>query len=178
MSLKKKKKICLYLHCMQVMGWAALHTIQGFMATRPTWGCWRFIRTGAVLKQGCRESRVLRETVGWDSIPTWNPSRHVLMPSPGQKMPKPMEVQFCSVPQSCPTLCSPMDCSIPGFPIGSSPIRRAITSSQSLLKFISIESLMPSNHPILCQPLLLPSLFPSIRVFSNESVLHIRWPKY
>ena len=55
----------------------------------------------------------------------------------------------------------------------------SITSSQSLLKLISIESLMPSNHLILCHPLLLsPSIFPSIRVFYNESALHIRWPKY
>ena len=55
----------------------------------------------------------------------------------------------------------------------------SITNSQSLLKLIFIESVMPSNHLILCcPPLLLPSLFPSIRVFSNESVLHIRWPKY
>ena len=52
------------------------------------------------------------------------------------------------------------------------------TSSWSLLKLISIESVMPSNHLILCHPLLLPSIFPSIRVFSKESVLHIRWPKY
>ena len=55
----------------------------------------------------------------------------------------------------------------------------SITNSWSLLKLTSIESVMPSNHLILCRPLLLPSsLFPSIRVFSNESVLHIRWPKY
>ena len=54
-----------------------------------------------------------------------------------------------------------------------------ITNSWSLLKFISIESVMPSNHLILCHPLLLqPSIFPSIRVFSNKSVLCIRWPKY
>ena len=54
-----------------------------------------------------------------------------------------------------------------------------ITNSQSLLKLISIKSVMPSNHLILCHPLLLlPSIFPSIRVFSNESALHIRWPKY
>ena len=54
-----------------------------------------------------------------------------------------------------------------------------ITNSQNLLKFMSIESVMPSNHLILCYPLLLlTSIFPSIRVFSNESVLHIRWPKY
>ena len=55
----------------------------------------------------------------------------------------------------------------------------SITNSQSLLKVISIKSVMPSNHLILCRPLLLlPSLFPSIRVFSKESVIHIRWPKY
>ena len=54
----------------------------------------------------------------------------------------------------------------------------SITNSQSLLKLMSIELVMPSNHLILCCPLLLPpSIFPSIRVFSNESVLHIRWPK-
>ena len=55
----------------------------------------------------------------------------------------------------------------------------SITNSQSLLKVMSIELVMPSNHLILCRPLLLlPSIFPSIRVFSNESVLYIRWPKY
>ena len=64
-----------------------------------------------------------------------------------------------------------MDCSMPGLP--------AITNSQSLLKLMSIESVMPSNYVILCHPLLLlPSIFPSIRVFSNESALCIRWPKY
>ena len=76
-------------------------------------------------------------------------------------------IQFSSVAQSCPTLNDPMDCSTPGFP--------SITTSQSLLNLMSIESVMPSNHLILCHPLLLPpSIFPSIRVFSNESVLHIR----
>ena len=55
----------------------------------------------------------------------------------------------------------------------------SITNSQSLLKLMSVESVMPSNHLILCHPLLLlPSIFPSIRVFSSESVLRIRWPKY
>ena len=55
----------------------------------------------------------------------------------------------------------------------------ATTNSQSSLKLMSIESVMPSSHPTLCHPLLLlPSFFPSIRVFSNESALHIRWPKY
>ena len=55
----------------------------------------------------------------------------------------------------------------------------SITNSQRLLQLMSIESVMPYNHLILCRPLLLlPSIFPSIRVFSNESVLHMRWPKY
>ena len=54
----------------------------------------------------------------------------------------------------------------------------SITNSWSLLKFMSIESVMPSSHLILCHPLLLPSIIPSIRVFSSESVLCIRWPKY
>ena len=54
----------------------------------------------------------------------------------------------------------------------------SITNSRYLLKLISIESVMPSNHLIHCRPLLLLSIFPSIRVFSNESALHIRWPKY
>ena len=55
----------------------------------------------------------------------------------------------------------------------------SITNSQSLLKLMSIETVMPSNHLILCHPLLLlPSIFPNIRVFSNELVLYIRWPMY
>ena len=59
------------------------------------------------------------------------------------------------------------------------PPWHAITNSQSLLKLMSIESVMPSNHLILCCPLLLlPSIFPRIKVFSNESALRIRWPKY
>ena len=54
----------------------------------------------------------------------------------------------------------------------------SITNSRSLLKLISIQSVMPSNHLILCHPLLPPSVFPTIRIFSNVSALHIRWPKY
>ena len=61
----------------------------------------------------------------------------------------------------------------------STPGLLKTTNSQSLLKLMSIESVMPSNHLILCHPLLLlPSIFPSIRVFFNESILCIRWPKY
>ena len=65
-----------------------------------------------------------------------------------------------------------MDCSTSGFPVPELP------NSQSLLKLMSIESVMPSNHLILCCPLLLPSIFPSIRVSSNKSVFCIRWPNY
>ena len=80
-------------------------------------------------------------------------------------------VELSSVTHLCPTLCEPMDCSTPGF--------SSITNSWSLLKLISIESVMPSNHLILCcSRLLLPSIFPGIRVFSSESVLQIRWSKY
>ena len=82
-----------------------------------------------------------------------------------------LAVQVSSVTQSRLTRWDPMNCSTPG--------TLSITKSWSLLKLISIELGMPTNPLILCCSLLLPpSIFPSIRVFSNESVLHIRWPKY
>ena len=78
--------------------------------------------------------------------------------------------QFSSVAQLCPTLCDP---------VGTAACQASLsfTISQSLLKLMSIESVMPSNHLTLCHPFL-PLVFPSIRVFSNESVLCIRWSKY
>ena len=77
----------------------------------------------------------------------------------------------CSIAKSCLTLCDPLNCSTPDF--------LSFTISQSLFKLMSIESVMPFNHLILYHPfLLLPSIFPSIRVFSNESALCTRWPKY
>ena len=80
-------------------------------------------------------------------------------------------MKFSSVAQLCLTLCDPMKCSMPS--------SLSITNSRSLHKLMSIVMGMPSYHLILCHPfLLLPSIFPSIRVFSNESALHIRWPKY
>ena len=80
-------------------------------------------------------------------------------------------VQFSSVAQSCPTLCNPMNCSVPGLPVHYQLL--------GFTQLVSIESVMPSNHLILCHPLiLLPSIFPSIRVFSNESALFIRLSKY
>ena len=106
----------------------------------------------------------------------------------------------CSVTRSYPALCDPTDCSMPGFSvllqfslvqslsrvrlfatpwIAARQASLSITNSWSSLKLISIKLMMPFKHLILCHPLLLlPATFPSIRVFSNESVLHIRWPKY
>ena len=81
-----------------------------------------------------------------------------------------LHIQFSSVSQSCPTLCDPMIRSPPGLPVHH--------QLRSLPKLTSIESVMPSNHLILCRPLLLPPILPSIRVFSIESALHMRWPKY
>ena len=79
--------------------------------------------------------------------------------------------QFSSATKLCPTLCDLMDCYIPGFLV--------FTVSQSWLKFMSVELVMPSNHLIFfCHFLFLPSIFPSIRVFSSVWALHIRWPKY
>ena len=79
--------------------------------------------------------------------------------------------KFSSVAQLCPTLCKLMDCARQASP--------SITSSWSLLRLMSIKSVMPSNHLNLCCPLLfLPSIITSIRDFSDESALYIRWPKY
>ena len=89
----------------------------------------------------------------------------------GREVVRSLSVQFSSVAQPCQTLPNPMDCSTPGFPVHHQlPV---------LLKLTSIKSVVPSIHFILCRPLLLPpSIFPNIRVFSNESVLCIRWLKY
>ena len=77
----------------------------------------------------------------------------------------------CSFAHLCPTLCDPMDC--------AHQASLSITNSRSLLRLMSIESVMPSNCLILCCPLLLlPSILPSIRVFSSESALHVKWPEY
>ena len=79
-------------------------------------------------------------------------------------------VQFSSVAQSCPTLCDPRT--------AAHQASLSITNSRSSLKLVSIELVMPSNHLILSHPLLLPSNLPSIRIFSKESILCIRWSKY
>ena len=82
------------------------------------------------------------------------------------------QLQFSSVTQSCLTLFHPMDCT-------AHQASLSFTIFQSLLKLMSIELVMPSSHLVHCWPLLLlPSIFPSIRVFYKESAFHIRWPKY
>ena len=81
-----------------------------------------------------------------------------------------MPAHFNLVTQLCPTLWDPWT--------AARQASLSITNSWSSSKPMSIESVMPSSHLILCRPLLLPSIFPSIRVFSNESALPIRWPKY
>ena len=77
---------------------------------------------------------------------------------------------FSSVAQSCPNSATPW--------IAARQASLSIANSRSLLKLVSINSMMPSNHLILCRPLLLPPVFPSIRVFCSESVLRVGWPKY
>ena len=106
-------------------------------------------------------------------IDHWKPLGHVFPPSsPPLFHASSFFPTHYSVPMLCPALRESMDCSTPG--------SLSFTISQSLLKLMSIELVMPSNHLILCQPLLLlPSIFPSIMVFSNELALCIiRWPKH
>ena len=83
------------------------------------------------------------------------------------------QFKFCSIQFSCSVVS---DSATPWTAARQASL--SITSSRSLLKLMPIESVMPSNHLILCHTLLLTSIFPSIRVFSNESALGIRWPKY
>ena len=88
-------------------------------------------------------------------------------------------VALTVVAESCPTLRDAMDCSTPGLPVPHHlPEFHGRKFQVQSFKFMSIESVMPSSHFILCHPLLLPSIFPSIRVFSSESAVHIRWPEY
>ena len=98
-------------------------------------------------------------------------SSQTVIRSPWVRQSLSTELQFSSVAQSCPTLCDAWT--------AACQASLSIITSRSLLKLMSIKVVTPSNHLILCRPLLLPpSIFPSTRVFSNEPVLHIRWPKY
>ena len=107
-------------------------------------------------------ARQIPLSMGFSSQGYWS---GLLFPSPGD-LPDPR------IEARSPSLQADSSLSEP-------PGSLSFTISLSSLKLISLASVMPSNHPVLCHPLLLlPSIFPSIRVFSNESVLHIRWPKY
>ena len=102
-------------------------------------------------------------------------SNHLILCRPLLLLPPipPSKIQFSSVQSLCPVRLFATPWTV------ARQASMSITNSWSLLKLMSIESVMPSKHLILCRPLLLPpSVFPSIRVFSKESVLHIRWPKY
>ena len=105
----------------------------------------------------------------WTLVPNW---RHWSFPNRAcLKQNWVSHCCCCSVAQSCLTVCDPMDCSIPGF--------LSFIISRSLPKLMSIESVITSNYLVLCNSLLLlPLIFPGIRVFSNELVLRFRWPKY
>jgi len=109
------------------------------------------------------ENKFLKSISNWFHLFQFR-VRFIIYPSKG--------IQFSSVAQSCPTLYEPMNRS-------TRQASLSITNSQSSLRLTSVESVMPSSHLIRCRPLLLlPPIPPSIRVFSNESTLHMRWPKY
>ena len=108
-------------------------------------------------------------------LPTWSAGRFAKGEVGGRESVHSSTAKFicccCSITKWCPTLCDSMNCSMPGFAV--------LHSLPKLLKLMFLESMMPSNHVILCCPLLLMhSTCPSIRVFSSESAVHIRWPKY
>ena len=145
----------------------------------PSWGATQTSTSWTVIGYPTPFAVLSGKAKGW--VTTYTPARPqqlgwhgpmslMIQATPTHPMWKRSFISCCSVTQLCPTLWHPLDSSTPGFPF---------TISQSLLNLMSIESVMPSNHFILCHSLLLlPSIFSSIRVFSNESVLCIRWPKY
>ena len=122
--------------------------------------------------QDCGSVLQLGEVKCWERDLTIFTFLTVLPPGQGQFMELYTgSVQFSSVAQLCLTLCDPMNQSMQA--------SLSITNSRSLLKLMPIKLVMPSSHLILCRHLLLlPPIPPSIRVFSNESTLHMRWPKY
>ena len=105
----------------------------------------------------------------WILYENWQWPVHWLDQEAPKYFPKP--VKFSSVSQSCRTLCDPMYCSMPGLPVH----HQLLESTQTHVHW----AVMPSNHLILCRALFLPpSIFPSLRIFSKESALRIRWPEY
>ena len=135
-----------------------------------------FIHSPVDGQLGCFHVQKSRnKTTIWPSNPT---SRHILQGSQNWKRHMYSNVQFNSVQFSSFQSLSRVQLFTTPW-ITARQASLSITNFQSPSKPMSIESVMPSNHLILCRPLLLlPSIFPSIRVFSNESALHIRWPKY
>ena len=126
-------------------------------------GTWYFMSLGAAPKQWMQVYERLSSFVS-----SWVTTLGTTQLS---ESPFGIRLKCCSDFKSCLTLPDPVDGSTPGFP--------SFAVSWSLLTFMSIESMMPSNHLILCCPFLfLPSIFPNMRVFSSESALCIRWPKY
>ena len=112
---------------------------------------------------------------GWESTFQWRDTGSI--PGWGTKIPHAsgqlsLSVQFSSVPQSCPMLCDSTNHSMPGLPVH----HQLPKSTQTHVHWVG-DAIQPS-HPLRCPLLLLPSIFPSITGFSNESVLRIRWPKY
>ena len=121
---------------------------------------WPYSTNGLVISGGCREDSEMAEPI--------NLLLKSVVNGPSTDF---IQELVSSITQSCPTFCDPMT--------AAHQASLSITNSQSLLKPMSIELVMPSNHLILCHPLLLPhSIFSRIRVFSRESVLCIRWPKF
>ena len=111
---------------------------------------------------------------GQDWSPDTSHSRVLSSNKVGRRLQRPQDwrqvwLPCHSVAKSCLTLCNPMNCSMPCFPV--------LHYLPEFAQLMSIESVMPSNHLILCHPLL-PSIFPSVSIFSNGSVLRIRWPEY
>ena len=138
--------------------------VQNFTYTqcmKQNWGNWSEIR--GLYQSQC----LLMFNIVWQSFTTERKMRKTGQWIYRQYL---LQLYHCSVHKSFPTLCDPMDCSTPGIPV-----------LHYLLQFAQthvIELMMSSNHLILCCPLLLPSIFSSIKVFTSESVLRIRWPEY
>ena len=154
--------LCHFLQVFRLLGiwkmkikWILTSTFTGLMLD----GQWSGGSGGKQPRVSCMTSELLKLLWGHNS----HPSFHLVSVKDTH--------YYISSVHLCPTLWDLMDCSMPGFPVHH--------NYQSLLKLMSNESVMPSSHLILCSPLLLlPPIFPSIRVFSNESVFPIRWPKY
>ena len=141
-----------------------LHTHRGLIQSPGLPGCpFKLTVTHSTPNRACSQNQTGRAE---------RPSHRNSRPDGCSAVPRPTQKDCaCSVPQWCPTLCEPMDCSMPGFPVHHQLVEFAQTHVHRVG-----DAIQPS-HP-LSSPLLLPSVSLSIRVFSNKSVLRIRWPRY